>query len=148
MLFLDRLIFDVPKKQFAKALDFWTKYGPIIKIAAGVLEVAVKTTSGVSLAGLVPSSVTEAAGAGDFVREYVKSVGQVSAAHASVEVEGREVDGVEHEVVDVEGAAYAAFGEFLESVQFDEKKLRMSKEEVAVDGGVSWQWVASDQSHS
>ena len=158
----DGFKFTVPKAAVAdvlsKAADFWGRFGPILKLSAAFLTTAVKATTGVGLADLVPAGVSDAvAHARDtaaFVSEYATSIGQlVDAGCAASGVERATLDTVKPaegvEGIDTEnreklqkvaGPAFIAFGRFLDAMGFDRGKLDM--EVAMVDGEM--QWVARD----
>ena len=158
----DGFKFTVPKAAvadvFSKAADFWGRFGPILKLSAAFLTTAVKATTGVGLADLVPAGVSDAvAHARDtaaFVSEYATSIGQlVDAGCAASGVERATLDTVKPaegvEGIDTEnreklqkvaGPAFIAFGRFLDAMGFDRGKLDM---EVAMVED-EMQWVARD----
>ena len=81
----DGLTFKVPKERVAKFLgtvsDFWKRFGPIIKLSAVFLSVALKATTGVSLSDLVPpgvaSAISNAKDAASFASDYAEKIGEV-----------------------------------------------------------------------
>jgi len=156
----DGLTFKVPKERVAKFLgtvsDFWKRFGPIIKLSAVFLSVALKATTGVSLSDLVPpgvaSAISNAKDAASFASEYAEKIGEVVdaglAAGGSIErstvdsikpadgVEGLDAYADHGELKRVSGTSYREFGEFLDSQGFTLTKLPMRPD--TVDGSLQF----------
>lgn len=120
----DGLKFKVPTRWVGNALGFWKKYGPIIRLAATFLSLAVRATTGLSIGDLIPEDVANlvdnSENAVDFVDEYTASLGEVTDA-----VEGV-VDISSADVQAVAGQAYREFGHFpREHCEFNPDRLDM-----------------------
>jgi hypothetical protein len=153
------LVFKVPKPEVTQALDFWKRYGPIIKLSATALCALVKAGFNINLDALVPKGAVDALSrsldAADFIKKNAAQVGKVvDAALTAADADRPTMESI-RPVDDVEGVAlddpnltrigkerYKDFGRLLVENGFDLDKLGMKRK--FVDGGFVWFSVEED----
>uniref|UniRef100_A0A7S3NIE6 Uncharacterized protein n=2 Tax=Aureoumbra lagunensis TaxID=44058 RepID=A0A7S3NIE6_9STRA len=130
------LVFSMPSEYAQKAQLFWKTYGPMIKVSATLVSIAVKASTGLNPSDLIPSSMSNFNANAAAYTSTVNEIIDKSGIEVSLESDLEKAKAVV-------GPSHRAFGKFLESIQFDKTKLPMKFD--SDDQGGCW-WILDEQS--
>mmetsp|Transcript_14571 Transcript_14571/g.18008 ORF Transcript_14571/g.18008 Transcript_14571/m.18008 type:complete len:305 (+) Transcript_14571:716-1630(+) len=135
------LVFSMPSEFAQEVLTFWKTYGPMIKLSAILISMAVKASTGVNISDHIPPSVSKFVSSAE---EYATAVDKIM-GEAGIEFDFS----LESDLKNLEqskgykavGTNYHQFGEFLDKIGFDKGKLPMKFDS---DGKGGCWWVFDD----
>mmetsp|Transcript_14573 Transcript_14573/g.18011 ORF Transcript_14573/g.18011 Transcript_14573/m.18011 type:complete len:323 (+) Transcript_14573:716-1684(+) len=137
------LVFSMPSEFAQEVLTFWKTYGPMIKLSAILISMAVKASTGVNISDLIPPSVSKfVSNAEEYATAVDKIMGEAGIEFDfSLESDFKNLEQFEGYKKAV-GTNYPEFCDFLDTIGFNRRKLPMKTDS---DGKGGCWWVSSDE---